>query len=39
LSTVYIAFLPLDLATRIFDVFLLEGDSFAFRVALVLLLA
>lgn len=37
LSTVYIAFLPLDLATRIFDVFLLEGDSFAFRVALVLL--
>jgi hypothetical protein len=25
LSTVYIAFLPLDLATRIFDVFLLEG--------------
>ncbi|GAA5878781.1 hypothetical protein JCM3774_005070 [Rhodotorula dairenensis] len=37
LSTVYIAYLPLDLATRIFDVFLLEGDSFAFRVALVLL--
>lgn len=37
LSTMYIAFLPLDLATRVFDVFLLEGDSFAFRVALVLL--
>lgn len=30
-------FLPLDLATRIFDVFLLEGDSFLFRVALCLL--
>lgn len=37
LSTLFGAFLPLDLATRIFDVFLLEGDSFPFRVALVLL--
>lgn len=37
LSTLYTAFLPLDLATRIFDVFLLEGDSFVFRVAIVLL--
>ena len=37
LSTLFAAFLPLDLATRIFDCFLLEGDSFPFRVALVLL--
>ncbi|GAA6055176.1 hypothetical protein JCM3770_002220 [Rhodotorula araucariae] len=37
LTTLYGAFLPLDLATRIMDVFLLEGDSFPFRVALVLL--
>ncbi|BGP30825.1 hypothetical protein JCM10296v2_002582 [Rhodotorula toruloides] len=37
LSTLYTAFLPLDLATRVFDVFLLEGDSFVFRVAIVLL--
>ncbi|BGP38718.1 hypothetical protein JCM10450v2_002668 [Rhodotorula kratochvilovae] len=37
LTTLYGAFLPLDLATRIMDVFLLEGDSFPFRVALALL--
>ncbi|ORY82308.1 rab-GTPase-TBC domain-domain-containing protein [Leucosporidium creatinivorum] len=37
LTSVYVRFLPLDLATRIFDIFLLEGDSFLFRVALVLL--
>ncbi|GJN87506.1 hypothetical protein Rhopal_000455-T1 [Rhodotorula paludigena] len=37
LTTLFVAFLPLDLSTRIFDVFLLEGDSFAFRVALALL--
>ncbi|GAA5942586.1 hypothetical protein JCM3775_000267 [Rhodotorula graminis] len=37
LSTLFAAFLPLDLATRVFDCFLLEGDSFPFRVALVLL--
>ncbi|GAA6002018.1 hypothetical protein JCM10207_003040 [Rhodosporidiobolus poonsookiae] len=37
LSTLYVHFLPLDLSTRLFDVFLLEGDSFLFRVALVLL--
>lgn len=30
-------FLPLDLSTRLFDVFLLEGDSFLFRLSLVLL--
>ena len=30
-------YLPLDLSTRLFDVFLLEGDSFLFRIALVLL--
>lgn len=32
-----VRFLPLDLSTRIFDVFLLEGDSFLFRIALSLL--
>ncbi|GAA5967494.1 hypothetical protein JCM11641_000566 [Rhodosporidiobolus odoratus] len=37
LTTLFAAFLPLDLSTRIFDVFLLEGDSFPFRVALILL--
>ncbi|KAK4700686.1 hypothetical protein P7C70_g5557, partial [Phenoliferia sp. Uapishka_3] len=37
LTTTFVSFLPLDLATRIFDVFLLEGDSFLFRVALVIL--
>ncbi|KAM0754750.1 hypothetical protein T439DRAFT_284256 [Meredithblackwellia eburnea MCA 4105] len=37
LISLFVRFLPLDLATRIFDVFLLEGDSFLFRVALVLL--
>ncbi|GAA5872232.1 hypothetical protein JCM8547_004789 [Rhodosporidiobolus lusitaniae] len=37
LSTLFVRFLPLDLSTRLFDVFLLEGDSFPFRVALILL--
>lgn len=37
ITTVYIAFLPVELATRIMDVFVLEGDSFLFRVALALL--
>ncbi len=37
LTTVFVKFLPLDLSTRLLDVFLLEGDSFLFRVALVLL--
>ncbi|KAL8277812.1 hypothetical protein RQP46_009795 [Phenoliferia psychrophenolica] len=37
LTSTFVRFLPLDLATRIFDVFLLEGDSFLFRVALVVL--
>lgn len=37
ISTAFIKYLPLDLATRLFDVFLLEGDSFLFRVALVVL--
>ncbi|GAA5867277.1 hypothetical protein JCM1840_005006 [Sporobolomyces johnsonii] len=37
LTTLYVHFLPLDLSTRLFDVFLLEGDSFMFRTALVLL--
>jgi TBC1 domain family member 14 len=32
-----VRFLPLDLSTRLFDIFLLQGDSFLFRVALVLL--
>ncbi|KAM0788192.1 hypothetical protein ACM66B_001351 [Microbotryomycetes sp. NB124-2] len=34
LVTIYVRFLPLDLVTRIFDVFVLEGDSFLFRIAL-----
>ena len=37
LRTTFIKYLPLDLATRIFDVFLLEGDSFLFRMSLVIL--
>ncbi|BGP14683.1 hypothetical protein JCM10213_006237 [Rhodosporidiobolus nylandii] len=37
LSTLFAAFLPIDTSVRLFDVFLLEGDSFMFRVALVLL--
>ncbi|GAA5828456.1 hypothetical protein JCM11251_006258 [Rhodosporidiobolus azoricus] len=37
LSTLFVRFLQLDLSTRLFDVFLLEGDSFLFRVALVIL--
>lgn len=37
LTTVFVKYLPLDLSTRLLDVFLLEGDSFLFRVALVLL--
>jgi len=37
LTTLFVHFLPLDLSTRLFDVFLLEGDSFCFRVSLVLL--
>ncbi|GAA6031805.1 hypothetical protein JCM8097_001999 [Rhodosporidiobolus ruineniae] len=37
LSELFVGFLPLDSSTRLFDVFLLEGDSFMFRVALVLL--
>lgn len=37
LSTLFVHFLPLEQSTRIFDVFLLEGDSFLFRVALILL--
>ncbi|KAK4058330.1 hypothetical protein OIO90_000487 [Microbotryomycetes sp. JL221] len=37
LISLYVRFLPLDLATRIFDVFVLEGDSFLFRVALAIL--
>ncbi|GAA6062720.1 hypothetical protein JCM10212_002271 [Sporobolomyces blumeae] len=37
LSTLFVHFVPLDLSTRLFDVFLLEGDSFMFQVALVVL--
>ncbi|GAA5991252.1 hypothetical protein JCM5350_005959 [Sporobolomyces pararoseus] len=37
LTTLFLKFLPLELVTRLFDVFLLEGDSFMFRVSLVLL--
>ncbi|KDE03059.1 hypothetical protein MVLG_06448 [Microbotryum lychnidis-dioicae p1A1 Lamole] len=37
LTSMFVQFLPLDLSTRLFDVFLLEGDAFVFRVALVLL--
>ncbi|KAI5481595.1 TBC domain protein, Rab GTPase activator [Pseudohyphozyma bogoriensis] len=37
LITAFVRFLPLDLATRVFDVFLLEGDSLLFRIALVIL--
>ncbi|GAA6009353.1 hypothetical protein JCM11491_004287 [Sporobolomyces phaffii] len=37
LTTLFVGFVPLELATRLFDVFLLEGDSFCFRVGLVLL--
>ena len=36
-TTLFVRYLPPDLAFRIFDVFLLEGDSILFRVALVLL--
>lgn len=37
LTTTFVRYLPLDLSTRLFDLFLLEGDSFLFRIALVLL--
>lgn len=37
LTTLFVEFLPLELSTRLFDVFLLEGDSFGFRTCLVLL--
>lgn len=37
LRSLYAAHLPLQLATRIIDVFVLEGDSFLFRVALAVL--
>ncbi|GAA5946353.1 hypothetical protein JCM3765_000211 [Sporobolomyces pararoseus] len=37
LSSLFLKFLPLDLTTRLFDIFLLEGDSFVFRICLVLL--
>lgn len=39
LRTVYAHYLPLDCATRIFDIFVLEGDSFLFRAALAVLSA
>lgn len=37
LSTLFVRYLPLDLSIRLFDNFLLEGDSFLFKTALVLL--
>lgn len=37
ISTCYVRFLPFELATRVMDVFVLEGDSFLFRTALALL--
>lgn len=39
LSTLFIGFLPLELSTRLIDVWFLEGnkDSFMFKIALVLL--
>ncbi|KAI8452155.1 rab-GTPase-TBC domain-containing protein [Phakopsora pachyrhizi] len=37
IRSVYISHLPLELSTRIMDVFVLEGDSFLFRVALTIL--
>lgn len=37
LARTQVRYLPLDLSTHLFDIFLLEGDSFLFRVALVLL--
>lgn len=37
ITTIFSHYLPLDTSTRIFDVFLLEGDSFLFRVSLSLL--
>lgn len=37
LRTCFIHFLSLDCATRVFDIFVLEGDSFLFRVALAIL--
>ncbi|KAG0152523.1 hypothetical protein CROQUDRAFT_649950 [Cronartium quercuum f. sp. fusiforme G11] len=37
ITTVYIGYLPIELATRVMDVFVLEGDSFLFRLALALL--
>lgn len=37
LTTCFARFLPVDTATRFFDVFLLEGDSLLFRIALALL--
>lgn len=39
LTTVFVHFLPLDAATRIFDIFVLEGDSFLFRASLAVLCA
>ena len=39
LTTLFAYHLPLDCATRILDVFVLEGDSFPFRAALALLQA
>ena len=37
LRTVFAFHLPIDCATRIFDIFVLEGDSALFRVALAVL--
>lgn len=37
LTTCFVGFVPLELATRLFDVWVLEGDSFAFRTSLSLL--
>ena len=39
LVTLFAQHLPLDCATRLFDIFVLEGDSSAFRIALALLRA
>lgn len=37
ISTAYVGFLPFELATHVMDVFVLEGDSFLFRLALAML--
>jgi hypothetical protein len=37
LTTCFARFFPIDTAIRLFDVFLLEGDSFLFRAALAVL--